>query len=168
MNLVIGFSRSKHKLPLLGWLIMFCERTRFSHTYLRIRSESLDEDLIYQANASGIYFTGKDVFESHNQVVREFQIKISDTEKRVLLKWCIQNSGKPYGKLQLLGVAIKRLIKLFGVNVKNPFANGETLQYCSEVVARATQHLSIKLVEVDFDSIGLKEVYQYAEAVSHD
>lgn len=143
---------------------MFCEGTKFSHTYIRIRSESLERDLIYQATGSGVYFIGSHAFDEHHETVKEFPIKISDGAKKKMLQWAIDMSGKKYGQLQLLGIAIKRLFKLFGKNIKNPFHNGNSMYVCTELVLEATKELGFD-PHIDMDSAGLRETYCHVSTI---
>lgn len=156
-EITVGFSRSKLKFAPISWLIRLCEKTNFSHSYIKIKSESLDRELIYQANGSGVYFIGKQAFEELNESVIEFKFNISEEEKIRILRWAVDSSGKKYSKTQLLGVGIKRLFKFFGINIKNPFGNENKAYICTELVAEATKIFGSFQYE-DLDSIGLNEL----------
>jgi len=108
-----------------------------------MKSATLDRSLIYHATSIGVYFLGKPVFESNNIVVEEHKLIISNEDKIKLLQWCVDNSGKPYGKLQIVGLGLIRLAKLFGLNIKNIFSNGEKAYVCTELVAAALRHVNI-------------------------
>ena len=133
---------------------MKCEGTNFSHTFVRIRSKSIDRDLIYQATSSGVHFVGSVLFESSAQVVEEYQIPVSDEDRKRLLRWAVDNAGKPYGYLQLLGIGLIRLAKIVGINIGNPFSNGDKAYVCCELVAEALQGLGI-LVSDKLDQVDL-------------
>lgn len=160
----IGFSKSAKKLPIISWLIMLCEGTKFSHTYIRVHSDSLQRDLIYQATGTGVYFVGEIGFNESHHVVEEFDLGGSEEVKKALLQWAIDLSGKPYSHKQLLGIGIKRLFKLFGKNIKNPFCDGNAAYVCTELVAEASKFFGEELE--DKDSLGLKEVYEHAQKLS--
>ena len=151
----VGFSRHKGFAP-LSWLIMLCERAPFSHAYIKIRAESLDRNLIYQATGSGVYFVGSVLFDQSAQVVEEYEIPISDDSRRKLLQWCVDNSGKSYGHLQLVGIGLMRLARLFGWKISNPFSNGNSAYVCCELVAAALEDVGIAGPS-DLDQVGLKE-----------
>lgn len=156
-SIIIGFSRARSKIAILSKIIMFAENTNFSHAYIKVYSKSLDRYLIYQATGSGVYFVGNNRFLSHSLPVEEYKFNISEESKIRLLQWAVDNSGKPYGKLQLLGLAIKRLAMIFGFNIKNPLSDGSKAYICCELVAEAVKDFG-PLIEEDLDSIGLVQL----------
>lgn len=155
--IAIGFCKPQAEFVPVSWIIQRSEGVNFSHTYIKIYSASLKRMLIYQATGSGVYFIGLDAFNEHYQVVEEYQLNISDAAKVRLLQWCVDNSGKPYGRLQCLGIGIQRLFKLIGIKINNPFPNGDQAYICTELVAKALEELGIKfdqpLDEVDLLAI---------------
>lgn len=164
MKIKVGFSRHKGFAP-IGWAIMAAERTKFSHAFIEIRSDSLDRNLIYHATGSGVYFIGETNFLDQNEVVESFEFEISDEGKKRLLQWAIDQSGKPYGKLQLIGIGIMRTARLFGVTIRNPFQNEGSRYICTELVARALYEAGLVKVCVDYDSWGLKECRNQVSAL---
>lgn len=141
-QIIMGFSRHKGFAP-LSWLIMLCERTNFSHAYVKLYSASLDRTLIYQATGSGVNFVGSVLFEESAQVVEEYPIEVSDGARTRLLQRCVDNAGKPYGRLQMVGLGVIRVAKLFGIRMKNPFPNGDGKYVCCELVVDALEELGI-------------------------
>jgi hypothetical protein len=139
---------------------MLCEKTNFSHAYIRIHSESLDCDLIYQATGAGVNFVGTEVFDSHHQVVEEYEIKVDDETRKKLLRWAVANSGKPYGKLQILGLGIRRLVRFFGWKIRNPFKNGNIAYVCCELVAAALGELG-KPIQENLDDVDLLDLRKH-------
>jgi len=160
----VGFSRHKGFAP-ISWLIMLCERTNFSHAYIRIRSESLDRELIYQATGSGVNFVGSVLFEQTAQVVEEYRVEIPDEDRRKLLQWCVDNAGKPYGKLQILGLAMIRLAKLVGIRIRNPFPNGTGAYVCCELVSGALEHLGLA-EPTDLDQVDLNATREQVRSIA--
>jgi hypothetical protein len=156
-KIVVGFSRHKGFAP-LSWLIMAVERTPFSHVYLSFYSNSLDRRLIYHATGSGVHFISQQRFEAKNVVVSFSELPISAEGKTAMLRWCVDQAGKPYGKLQIVGLGLKRLAAFFGFKIKNPFPNGEYADVCSEAVVRALMAAGYKIPDQDdLDSMGLVE-----------
>lgn len=153
--ITIGFSKHKGFAP-LSWLIMLCEGTKFSHAYIKVRSKSLNRDLIYQATGSGVHFIGLSLFEQSAQVIEEYQIDISPEKQTKLLQWCVDNAGKPYGKLQIIGIGLIRLLKPFGIKIKNPFSNGNAAYVCCELVVAALEDVGFsgpdELDQVDLNA----------------
>lgn len=162
--ITVGFSRHKGFAP-LSWLIMLCERTNFSHAYIRLHSESLDRDLIYQATGAGVNFVGSVMFDQTAQVVEEYKIEISEDARKKLLQWCVDNAGKPYGRMQILGLGLVRLAKLVGIRMKNPFPNGNGAYVCCELVAEALENLG-KAGLTDLDQVDLNATRDMARAAA--
>lgn len=160
MKIWVGFSKHRGFAP-LGWLIMRCEGTNFSHTFVRVRSESLNRNLIYQANGSGVFFIGQEMFDRSNQVVEEYEIEVSDAAKVKFLQWAVDSSGKPYGHLQLVGLGMMRLAKLFGLRIKNPFGNRDSAYVCCELVVEALETLGLA-GPADLDNVDLQDAQRMA------
>lgn len=159
----IGFSRALGFAPLSD-LIRWVERTDFSHAFVRVRSESLNRDLIYEATGKGVYFVGSEAFKHRAQIIKEFPILISTEAKNNLLRWAVDTSGRPYGTIQLLGLAIKRLAALLGKQIKNPIINGRRSYICTELVAEALKSLNL-IKDSELEDIGLKELLVKVEEV---
>lgn len=156
-KVVIGFSRPNSWFAPIAWLIMLTERTAFSHAYVKIRSESLDRCLIYQATGSGCFFWGEEGFLAHSKPVEEYIFEVSKEAKTAMLKWAVSSSGKPYGKKQLIGLGIKRIFSLFGIKIANPFSDKTHSYICTELASVALKELGFTLPDAQ-DDIGLKEL----------
>lgn len=161
----VGFSKSKARFPIVAWLIMLAERSDYSHTYLKFPSEKLEMDLAYHAVGSGVNFMGPEAFDLHHKTVSEYLLEVSDEEYNNVLKWCARNSGKDYGKLQILGIAIKRAAGILGLKVKNPFSNGDHAYVCSEAVFRALRAAGQPVPDLELDSVGLRDVRSLVESL---
>lgn len=159
----IGFSTKKHENA-FSYVIKKVENTKYSHVYLKFYSKSLDRYLVYHATGDGLYFLGFVKFSNENKIFKEYLISASEEEKTKILKWCVDNSGKEYGKLQIIGIGIVRLIKhLFGKVINNPFANGDKKQVCDETVARVLQILGYNFIEADIEREGPKWIDNFIE-----
>lgn len=157
MTVTVGFSRASSKVAVLSKLIMLFERTNYSHAYIKVRSDSLDRTLIYQATGSGVFFWGEESFLTHSTPVEEYRFSLDDDERRSLLRWCVDNSGKPYGKKQILGFAIQRAFAVLGIKIKNIFADRAQSYICCELVAVALKEKGF-MPQENQDDIGLKEL----------
>ena len=157
MSIKVGFSRHKGFAP-LSWLIMLVENTKFSHTYIKIYSDSLNRSLIYQANNAGVWFIGEPAFLNKNIEVETYTFELSNLQKTKLLQFCVDNSGKTYGKLQLIGMAIVRFVKfLFNKKINNPFSNGTNQYVCSELVLKTLEEINY-LHNENQDTIGISDL----------
>lgn len=152
-----GFSRSKAGFPVAAWAIMACEHTDFSHSYVKIPTR-WGFDLVYHAVGSGVNFSGPCAFELHHQPVEEYEIEISDEARDKLLEWCARNSGLNYSRKQVFGMLIKRVAKLFGSNIRNPFSDSQAY-ICTELVAKILESLGYQ-TPVGLEDMGLVETKQ--------
>jgi len=153
-TLVVGFSKRKGFAP-LSWVIMLCEGTKFSHTFIHVYADSIERDLIYQATGSGVHFVGRKAFDECAEVIESYPIQISEEDKKKLLQWSVDNAGKPYGYWQIVGLGLIRLAKLIGLRIKNPFSNGDKAYVCCELVVAALKHLGMKGPD-QLDQVDLK------------
>lgn len=142
----------------MSWLIMFFEKTNYSHAYIKIPLENVKRNLIYQATGKGVYFIGSELFKKNNETVVEYEFLVSNESRRNLLQYAIDNSGKSYSLIQLLGLAFKRCCsKFFKKKVKNPIRDKSNRFICTEIAAAGLKELGFP-VDDDLDSIGLKEL----------
>jgi hypothetical protein len=162
-RIVIGISKGKGFAP-ISWLIQLVERTPFSHAYVRWHADGLDRDMIYEARGAGVRFVGLPKFLEHNEIVAEYAFMVSDDAKTKLLRWAVDNAGKAYGRKQFVGFGLVRLLKVFGVRIKNPFGDGGAEYVCTELAAVALEELGL-LDKIDQDSEGPRELFAQVQAL---
>lgn len=163
MKLHIDLSKPSKWKP-LAWLIMLCEGSKFSHASIRMEASSLDRELIYQATGSGVHFLGRRAFDENHLIVKSYTVEISDSGKVKLLQWCVDSCGKPYGKLQLLGIGLKRAAQLFGWKIKNPFASKDANYICCKLAVVALEEAGFYDF-ADPDEIGLNELEETLDII---
>lgn len=157
----VGFSRPK-KPTIVSKSIMFFIDAEFSHTYIKFRSASLEEELIYQASGLAVNFCGSDNFYINHESIFEIPIEISEEVYKKTLKYCVRNAGTPYGVKQLLGFVIYFVAKQLGFSLKNnPYSDGKTTQVCSETVGLILEEcLDLSLQEKE-DLLTPKDIYDF-------
>lgn len=157
MKLTIGFSKPKHlKFPIFSWLIRAWEGVGYSHVFLRWYSPSYGKYLVYHAAGSGLHFLGEEQAKRQLDVVVEYELDITPSLKHRIVSYCLQKAGTPYGLWNVVGIALKRLLRLS----KNPLADGEDTQFCSEFVSRVlVEHFDVELPKSP-DSMGLVDLEQ--------
>ena len=127
-QLIIGFSKSKKKFPIISWLIRLVQNTEFSHVYLKRNSKY--GPYVYQANGHGVNFTNIQWFLEQNEVTEEFIISVSDEVKDRIMKKAIELCGRPYSQKDIIGILLAQWF-----NIKsNLLADGEYAFICSELV----------------------------------
>ena len=157
-NIKVGFSKPKKWKP-FSWLIMKGYGTPYSHSYIKFRSNTYDCNLIYQASHSLVNFTAESVFEDENEVIKEFDLDISDETRINMIKFAINNSGKPYGIKEVFGLAIVRICEIFGKKIKNPF--GFKNFVCSMLVAFILEECLKLDIPGEFQESTPKILYDY-------
>jgi hypothetical protein len=107
-----------------------------------------------------VNFVGSRRFEEKNTILREIEFDIEDKTYYDLLRFCVDEVGKPYGFKQILGIAWVLLFRCFGIKKKNPFAAGRGSYVCSELVASILIEFFGFRIMQDLDLITPKEVFE--------
>lgn len=155
-TIYVGLTKSKKKFPIMSWIIKWCEGTDFSHVMVYwVRKNG--GHIYYQSTGHGVNFCGTQVFDEQHKILRDYKFELQDDNFEHVLDYCIDNSGKSYSCLSLIGLGLMRLCKLFGFVIKNPFKDGDASQICVETVLRITQKAGIDL-GLDPDESGLMEL----------
>jgi len=127
MKIKVGFSRPQ-KFNIVSWLIrLYQGMSEFSHTYLQFNMDKIDRDVVYEASHGDVHFEELTNWSKRNKIVDEFTLEITDEHKLDLMRFCIDNSNKPYGFLTLIGILLKAKI---GKDDNQSFI-------CSELVSKA-------------------------------
>lgn len=154
-SVVMGFSTTSAS-P-ISWAIKKVEGTEFSHVYIRVYSKSVDRWLVYHASRSDLHFTNWPTFQKENEILEEYELICSEEQKSEVLKFCIDRMGVPYGRLQLIGMGIVRLAKLWlKKEINNPFTDGAKTQVCSEFAGRVLKLLGMDIPEKALEVEGPK------------
>lgn len=160
MYLMIGFSRPKNFNP-ISWIIRAVGGTSYSHTYIRIYSASIDRFLVYHASKKDIHFSNWNTFQRHNEIIEEYPFPVTQEQKREILQFCVDNIETPYGRLQLMGMGLVRIVKLwFDRTISNPLKDGTKSSICNELVGRILQKLGSDIKDSDLESQDLKFIRQ--------
>lgn len=162
MKIRIGFSKPKNKFfPIFSWLIRAIERTSYSHVYLQWDSEFAGSTITYHAAGHSVHFLGLKLFKKSINPIHIFELDISREQYKELLNYCFENSGTDYGIKQIFGIAYVKFMGLFGKRVKNPFADGEVSQVCSELAGYVLSDILNKDFNIDLDIAGPKDIFQF-------
>lgn len=160
MKITIGFSKPKnHKFPIFSWLIRLCERTSYSHVYVKWHSRGADTNVLYEASGSNVKFLGEKVYNDRVQPIHEYEVEIDKETYRRLLKFCMENAGIDYGLKQAFGIALVKIFKL----KKNPFSDQRKSQVCSELVGHILEDVLGKDLDIDLDIVGPRAIKEYLD-----
>jgi hypothetical protein len=133
-KIIVGFS-TRRRANFLSWLIRTAEKTKYSHCYIKFYSEKYESWLFYQASETTINFMGEDVFLSQSVIIEEYELTLPQEAIKGLVKNAIGKVGMWYGFLQLFGMMLSFFAdKWFDWQLKNPFADGEATQACSDLL----------------------------------
>lgn len=163
-KIIIGFSRPK-KWKIFAWAIMKAYDIPYDHVYIRFHSNYYIRDVIYQASSTMVNFMSPVIFKEENIIVKEFELDISDENKKNLVGFAMDNAGRPYGIKQCLGLAIVRICEFFGKNIKNPFSDGNKTYICCELGAYILKDYVGVDVPYDVDSLNPKQLKLYLDLV---
>lgn len=157
---IVGFSKPK-KWKLGSWLIRKAYKTDYSHVYIKMWSEKYSRYIVYQASHTLVNFMSTAIFEQEAIVIKEFQLQITDDSKTKIMQFAIDNAGKPYGFLNLLGLGIKRGCELLGLTGRNFLSDQKHSYVCSELIAQILKEFHSLGQEIkDSETITPKDIYE--------
>jgi hypothetical protein len=159
-TLTVGFSKARSKWKFFSTLIRWIEGTTFSHVFIRWNSQYLERDVIYQASGSAVNFQEGKRFDSINETVYKFDILLSDSTRKKVVQFAMDQAGSPYSLKQLLGLLIAKVSKLLGFKPLNPLKDGRSSYICCELVAEILAELGHKMPQ-DLDDITPKDVFEF-------
>ncbi len=145
----IGFSKSSKKFAPFSWLIMITEKVPYSHVYVKFWSNSLNRWIIYQSSHSAVNFMGETLFNSEEIIFQEFNFEVSRSLRDQMMNFCMDNAGKPYGTLSVIGLAWVQIVSYFGKTIHNPFKDAGQTFVCSQLVAALLMNSGIKIDNLD-------------------
>src|SRR5271169_5890426 len=114
-QITIGFSRACTTLPVFSWLIMAVQRTNYSHVYLKYQDAFLGQPMYYQASHTLVNSMSEAVFLAQETVVQEFTFNVSDASFLACMKFAANQAGKPYGVMEICGLALVELASFVGI-----------------------------------------------------
>jgi len=162
-KIIFGLSRPK-EWKAFSALIMSAYSVPYSHAYIKIWSEKYQRYLIYQASSTMVNFMNQPSFLEHNVIVHEFEVEVSEEVKTRVMKFAIDNCGKPYGKKEIVGMAWVRINYWCGKDITNPYKDKNTF-ICSGLVSEILVEMGIVLPK-HADDMTPQDVYNLL--ISHN
>lgn len=147
MRISIGLSYKTKSF--FSWLIRLYQKTKYSHTYIRIETRTFD--LILDATSRGVSLKNYKDFTKNNNIIEEKILDQQFLNEDDFASIVIPLLGKKYGYITILGI----LLKNFGI--KGIGKDGNKSFICSELVARVLE----KYIGIDtgtFDYITPKDI----------
>jgi hypothetical protein len=151
-NITIGFSRPKSGFQPFSWIIRLAYWSPFSHAYVKFDLPNVGT-VVFQASGLKINLINETLFDSVEDIYKEFTLPISEEKKTALIKFAFDQLGKPYNVIGIFGMAYVRIGQWLGFKWNSPFPYSNSSAFCSELVARILeQYENIQLGDVADDS----------------
>lgn len=128
--ITIVFTKSAKKLPLFSWLILLWTRKPYSHVAFKLQTRDW-APAYFQASQGKVHYETESIFLKKNTVVKTISFLIPQELYTEVNKACFESAGEPYGYLQILGLVLVDIAKLFKLTLCNPLKTGEI---CSEII----------------------------------
>lgn len=144
-SVIVGFSRARSPWKVGSTIIAATEKRNYSHVYIRYTDPTTGIEIVAQASHGYVNQVAYDIFIQDNIVVEEYDLETTPEQTLEILTFILKNLGKPYSKLQLLFITVK---KLFHVTIN--IRNNDSAFICSELGAKVCKFKKI-ILEDDLD-----------------
>lgn len=114
---------------------MWTDKTPYDHVYIKWNWSAIDRDIIYQASKMAVNFESNITFIGHATVIEEYEVQITDECHKAVMQFCMDNSDKPYGIMEIFGFGYVKICKALGITVNNPFPTYGNSYVCSKIAA---------------------------------
>lgn len=142
-KIYIGFSSPTAKFAPFASLIKWVESRPYDHVYIRLQEPMDSEYVIFQASKEMVNLFNKDIFQANNDSYKEYEIDISDDQYASLWRFVKKNLGIPYSLKEDFGILLMKIFKL----EENPYDNGMSASFCSELAVEVCKMLGIHIAE---------------------
>lgn len=139
-KIIVGFSKSKSLWKIGSAIIRKTEKRDYSHVYVRYSDPLTNLNIVSQASHGMVNEMVLEIFQNHNDIIKEYNLILNDKQFIDIITFLKKNLGKPYSRLQLFFIGIKKLFH-FEVNITNK----DDSFICSELGARVCQILGVKI-----------------------
>ena len=112
MKINIGFSKAKSIFKIGSTIIQKVDCRDYSHCYIRYIDNITNVTLIAQASHNFVNLVSETIFLDQNIIVKEYSLDCTDIQYQDMLTFIHNNLGKPYSKLQLILIGIKKLLHI--------------------------------------------------------
>ena len=164
-QITIGFSRACTTLPIFSWAIMACERTSYSHVYLKYQDDYLGQTMYYQASHTLVNSMSESVFLAQELPVYEFTFNVSDTSFLKIMQFAANQAGKPYGVLEICWLALVELASAIGIKIQNPLKEAGSTWVCSELIASLLNQCENISLPTDLNDMTPVEMYNLVKTL---
>lgn len=138
---------------------MAVQRTNYSHVYLKYHDEFLGQDMVFQASHSLVNSMSLPVFLAQETVVKEFTFNISEETFKKTMIFAANQAGKPYGVMEICGLALVELCALVGLKIQNPVKDEGSTYICDQLVAAILNECENVVLPTNVNNMDPKDVY---------
>lgn len=132
--MIIGFSKARSPFAIGSKIIAAAEKSDFSHVFMRCPDTDTKLDMVYQASHGYVNTMTYSRFTTQNVVVKEYTLPTTPEQHTEMLTFMKSNLGVPYSRLQIVIIAVKKLL-----HIKLDIHNGTSAEICSEFGARVAK-----------------------------
>jgi hypothetical protein len=156
----VVFSKSTSPYGVFSWLIMWAEKTPYSHVSIRIMDEETQLPVYYQASHTMVNCMGEPEWLSQEQIIYKFDYQVDDSIQKSVKAFSIGKLGVGYGVLSVFGLACVQIMKCFGKTINNPFKEVGATYVCSQFVAALLENANVPALEqIDLDNVTPADLY---------
>lgn len=144
-ELKIVLTRPKSSLAIIAKIIMYIDKSKFSHIGFMWSHPRMPFNFTYESKANGgVNYTNAKEFTDHNLFVKVYSVNWTTEEKDMFTYQCSLMCRKIYGFLGVIGMGIVEFFRWMKREINNPFPFG---QFCFQAGAK------IMLNTFDFDTM---------------
>lgn len=116
-------------------LIMLGLKTPFSHCSVKMVDGDTGLVVYYQASGLAVNCVSEVEFLSKETIISERDFQVSDEVYKAGKTFAINQLGKPYDILAILGFALQIMLGMVHIKIKNPFKANGSEYVCSQFAA---------------------------------
>jgi hypothetical protein len=144
---------------------MMAQRTPYSHVYLKYEDKYLGQTMYYQASHTLVNSMSESVFLSQETVVQEFTFNISEATFVKTLQFAANQSGKPYGTLEICGLALVEVASAVGIKIQNPFKDAGSTWICDQLQAAMLAQCENVQLPMPLNDMTPKDVFKLVSSL---
>lgn len=130
-TITIVFTKSKKKFAPISKAIMWWTGVNYSHVARKGKLPFVEKPHYYHAAEGNVHYSYEDNFISKNEIVKEYEIEVSNDIYTELVKTSWEQCGSYYGFMQNIGIFMVDLLQKVGIRATNPFKKNVN---CSELI----------------------------------
>ena len=139
---------------------MWGTKAPFSHVAIKMMDGDTDQTVYYQASGLMVNCVGEDEFLAAETIVCKKDVIVSDKVFKAGKSFAINQLGKPYNMMAILGFAWQILLSRVGIKINNPFKADGNQYVCSQFAAAfidASENINLDVTDMTpktlFDSL---------------